>query len=137
MSEILRALLGPPILWRDPALGKATASRFISRAMAETTPELRKILESDVSHLKGFLAPLSRALPDLDESEVCWALHFAVGIPHQCTDTNFKRVKALSDGSCDTGDVETVLARAIRFAEGGISAIAAGARSRTKSRARG
>ena len=43
LREILRALLGPPILWRDPASQKDTASQFIARAMAEVTPELRTI----------------------------------------------------------------------------------------------
>jgi AcrR family transcriptional regulator len=125
LREILRALLGPPILWKDPASGKDTASRFISRVMAEVTPELRAILESDVSHLRGFVLPIARTLPHLSEPDVCWALHFAVGLPHQCTDTNFKRVKALSDGQCDTADVHAVLERAIQFAIGGIEAMGA------------
>ncbi len=130
LADILRALMAPPILWRDPATGKDTASRFISRAMAEVTPDLRRILESDVSHLRGFRAALSRALPHLSEPEVCWALHFTVGLPHQCTDTNFNRLKALSEGGCDTEDVAAVLERAVRYAIGGIEAIAAPARLR-------
>ena len=125
LEAILRALLGPPILWRDPACGKDTASRFISRAIAEATPELRKILETDVRHLTGFLAPLARALPGLSETDVCWALHFAVGVPHQCTDTNFKRLEALSAGRADTSDVQTVLDRAVSFALGGVQALQA------------
>ncbi|MGD0564097.1 MAG: TetR family transcriptional regulator [Roseiarcus sp.] len=132
LREILRALLGPPILWKDPASGKDTASRFISRAMAEVTPELRNILESDVSHLKGFVPPMARTLPHLSEPEVCWALHFAVGLPHQCTDANFKRVKALSDGQCDTADVHAVLERAIQFALGGIEALGAFVAAKTE-----
>jgi AcrR family transcriptional regulator len=119
LPAILLALLGPPILWRDPASGKETASRFIARAIAEATPDL----ESDVRHLTGFLAPLARALPGWSEAEVCWALHFAIGVSHQCTDMNFRRLKALSDGRCDTEDVGAVLARAVRFAEGGIEAL--------------
>jgi AcrR family transcriptional regulator len=126
LEEILRALLGPPILWRDPASGKATASRFVSRALAEVTPELRKILESDVSHQRAFLAPLARALPHLSEPEVCWALHFAGALAHQCTDTNFKRLAALSTGGCDVEDAKAVFERAVRFAVGGIAALAAG-----------
>ncbi len=121
----LRALLGPPILWRDPASGKATASRFISRAMAEVTPELRKILAVDVGHLRAFVLPMARMLPHLSESEVCWVLHFAVGLPLQCSDTHFKRLEALSDGQCDTADVRATLERAIQFALGGIEALAA------------
>jgi AcrR family transcriptional regulator len=128
LADILRALIGPPILWRDPATGKDTAARFIARAIAEVTPDLRRILESDVSHLRGFRAALARALPHLPEPEVCWALHFTVGLPHQCTDTNFTRLKALSEGGCDTEDVAAVLERAVRYAIGGIEAVATPAR---------
>jgi len=125
LEEILRALMGPPILWRDPASGKDTASRFIARALAEATPDLREILETDVSHLRGFLAALARALPHLPRPEVCWALHFATALPHQCTDTHLKRLKALSDDGCDTRDVAAVLDRAVAYAIGGIEALGA------------
>ncbi len=130
LADVLRALMGPPILWRDPASGKVTTSRFIARAMAEVTPDLRKILESDVSHLRGFLTALTRALPHLSKPEVCWALHFTVALPHQCTDTHFRRLKALSDNGCDTEDVGAVLNRAVRYAIGGIEAFAEAARDR-------
>ena len=130
LADILRALMGPPILWRDPATGKDTASRFISRALAEVTPDLRKILESDVSHLRSFLDALARALPHLAKPEVCWALHFTTALPHQCTDTNFRRLKALSDDACDTEDVEAALDRAVAYAIGGIEAFARVARHR-------
>ena len=123
LEEILRALVGPPILWRDPRSGKDTASRFISRAIAEATPELRHILQTEVGHLRRFLAPLARALPGRSEQEVCWALHFVSALPHQCTDTHFRRLEALSSGSCKTTDVEAVLERALRFALGGVQAM--------------
>ncbi len=125
LADILRALMGPPILWRDPASGRDTASRFISRALAEVTPDLRKILESDVRHLRLFVDALARALPQLSEDEVCWALHFTSGLPHQCTDTNFRRLEALSGGGCDTRDVAAALERAVRYALGGVEALAA------------
>jgi AcrR family transcriptional regulator len=123
LDEIMRALLGPPILWKDSGSGKATAARFILRALAEATPELRKILESDVSHLAGFVPPMARALPHLSEPEVCWALHFAAGLPHQCTDTFFKRLAVLSGGRCDASDAGATLERAVAFAVGGIEAL--------------
>ncbi len=125
LAEILRALLGPPILWRDPASGKATASRFIARAITEATPELRAILETDVSHQRRFVAALARALPDFAREDVCWAFHFANALPHQCTDTSFRRLTVLAAGACDTEDVAAILERAVRFAIGGVEALAA------------
>jgi AcrR family transcriptional regulator len=123
LEDILRALLASPILWRDPASGREVASRFMARALAEVTPDLRTVLETDVSHQRGFVAALARLLPDWRESELCWALHFASGLAHQCTDTNFKRIEALSYGDCDTHDLPAILERAVRFAAGGILAM--------------
>jgi hypothetical protein len=97
--------------------------------MAEVTPDLRKILESDVSHQRGFLAALAHALPSLSEPDVCWALHFTTALPHQCTDTNFKRLTALSDGRCDVEDVAAVVDRAVNYALGGIEAFVAAGRN--------
>lgn len=124
LDAILRALLAPPILWRETASGHAIASRFLSRAMSESTPQLRKLLESDVSHQKPFLAALRRALPARSEPELCWALQFASGVAHQCTDAHFKRLRVLSGGACDTENLPAVLDRAVRFALGGIAALA-------------
>jgi len=123
LEGVLHALLAPPILWRAPASGHAIASRFMNRAMTESTPELRLLLETEVSHQRVFLAALARVLPAWSAAELCWALHFANGLAHQCTDTNFKRLTILSDGACDTEDLDAILARALRFALAGIAAL--------------
>ena len=39
VEAALRAYVAPPILWRAPATGKATASRFLARAIAAPTAE--------------------------------------------------------------------------------------------------
>jgi hypothetical protein len=78
---------------------------------------------------------LTRALPRLSQPEVCWALHFTTALPHQCTDMNFKRLKALSDSGCDTEDVEAVLDRAVCFAIAGIEALAAARNRKAAARA--
>jgi AcrR family transcriptional regulator len=123
LGDILRALIGPPMLWRDPRSGRDGAARFVNRALAEATPELRLILETDVSHLRHFIPALARALPSRTEAEVCWALHFALGLLHQCTDTNHRRLGILSGGRCDTDDVQAVLDRIVAFAVAGIAAM--------------
>jgi AcrR family transcriptional regulator len=137
LEAIIRAHLAPPILWRDPATGKDMTSRFITRAIAEVTPDLRKILESDVSHMRVFLKALAGALPEANEQAVCWALHFTAALPHQCTDTHFKRLSALSEGRCDVMDMKGALDYAVRFALAGIEALCepAFAKRRTAGRA--
>ena len=123
VEDILRALIAPPFLWRDPASGKAIASRFLSRALAEATPELSKLLETDVSHQRPFVAALLSARPGWRESQACWALHFAGGLVHQCSETNFKRLAVLSQGRCDTADMPALVERAVRFALCGVEAM--------------
>jgi AcrR family transcriptional regulator len=124
LEQILHALLAPPILWRAPDSGRAIASRFMNRAMTESTPELRLLLETDVRHQRMFLAALQRALPGWRTPELCWALHFVNGLAHICTDTNFKRLNCLSDAACDTEDLDAILARAVRFGLNGVRALA-------------
>ena len=132
LEDALRALISPPILWRDPAGGKDTASRFITRAITEATPELRAILESDVSHLRGFHKALAKALPKFTKVEVCWALHFTLALPHQCTDTNLRRLSVLSEGKCNTDNMSAIAERAVSFALGGIDAMARGMKPKSK-----
>ncbi|MGE4481961.1 TetR/AcrR family transcriptional regulator [Acidocella sp.] len=119
LREVLRALLGPPILWRDPASGKATASRFITRALYEVTEKLRVILENNVGHLQYFVAPLARALPGVHERDICWALHFTLGALHHNTEINFKRLELLAHAPCGTADFNQVLERLLDFTEAG------------------
>ena len=122
LRDVLLALLGPPVRWRDPASGRAVTIRFITRAISEPTAKMRDILESDVSHLRPFVAPLARALPHLSDAEVCWRLHLTLGLLHQFNPASQARLRALSEGRCDGGDIEAMLARLIDFAVAGFIA---------------
>jgi AcrR family transcriptional regulator len=128
---IPHALLAPPILWRVPSSLQAIASRYMNRAMTESTPELRHLLETEVSQQRVLLATLARALTDWSAPELCWALHFANRLAHPCADANFERLNALSDGACDTDDLDAILARPVRFALGGVTALAESPPQRT------
>jgi AcrR family transcriptional regulator len=123
LRDVLRALMAPPILWRDPSSPMTTASRFISRALVEVTEKLRVILETNVAHLQGFVAPLQKAMPDVAEPDICWGLHFTLGVLHHNTDINFKRLELLSSGGCHVTDMTEVLERALDYAEAGFRAL--------------
>ena len=85
IDEILRALVGPTL--RD-CLGRdsegSTAARFMIRASIESVPAIRRIKNREIDHLRKFAAAMRRALPDRDEVELYWGLHFALAMcaPH-------------------------------------------------------
>ena len=122
LREVLRALLDPPLRWwlgADPA--KSTTVRFIVRAIAEGAPEIRATMESQVGHLQRFVVALARTLPALSHAEICWRLHFAMGVMHH-TIGDRKRLDALSTGACDYGDVDLVVDRMVEFTAAGFEA---------------
>jgi AcrR family transcriptional regulator len=115
-EAILRALAGPPIRW---CLGadrqRSAAARFMTRASVETVPPIRKIVERDISHLRRFADALRRALPERDEVDIYWGLHFALAMIRQ-TITDSNRLRKLSGDLCDLDDVEAIIARIVSVA---------------------
>jgi len=112
-QAILRALAGPPIRW---CLGadrqRSAAARFMTRASVETVPPIRKIVERDISHLRRFAEALRRALPERDEVEIYWGLHFTLAMIRQ-TITDSNRLRKLSGDLCDLDDVEAIIGRIV------------------------
>lgn len=126
VDAILRALAGPPIRW---CLGadrqRSAAARFMTRASVETVPPIRKIVERDISHLRRFADALRRALPDRDEVDVYWGLHFALAMVRQ-TITDSDRLRKLSGDLCDLDDIDDILERIVRTASYALTGRAAG-----------
>lgn len=112
---VLRALVGPPIRW---CLGadrqRSAAARFMTRASVETVPPIRKIVERDISHLRRFADALRRSLPERDEVEIYWGLHFTLAMIRQ-TITDNNRLRKLSGELCDLDDVDAIIARIVRI----------------------
>ena len=58
---------------------------------------------------------MRRALPERDEVELFWGLHFALAMAHH-TIRESQRLAKLSDGQCDLDDVDAVIARVVSVA---------------------
>jgi AcrR family transcriptional regulator len=116
VDAILRALTGPPIRW---CLGadrqRSAAARFMTRASVETVPPIRKIVERDITHLQRFAAALRRALPERDDVDIYWGLHFALAMIRQ-TVTDSDRLRKLSGNLCDLDDIDDIIRRIVRTA---------------------
>ena len=116
VKAILRALVGPTLRGcLGPENERSTASRFMIRASIETVPPIRRIKNREVDHLRKFAAAMQRALPDCDEADIYWGLHFALAMAHQTT-RDTERLTKLSDGKCNVNDVEAVINRIVEAA---------------------
>ena len=134
LKDLLHALLAPPLRWwLGPSRALAISVRFLVRAYAETTPGIRAVLDKDVAHLERFLLALARTLPGRSHAELCWCLHFALGVMHY-TIAERRRLEALSAGACDLGDVEAIIRRMVEFVAGGFAAAAVAAPARKRRR---
>jgi AcrR family transcriptional regulator len=113
VSAILRALVGPTLRGcLGPASEQSTSARFMIRASIESVPPIRRIKNREVDHLRKFAASMRRSLPDCDEADIYWGLHFALAMAHQ-TQRDTERLTKLSDGQCNVNDVEAVIERIV------------------------
>jgi hypothetical protein len=75
-------------------------------------PPIRRIRNREIDHLRKFVAAMRRSLPDRDEVELYWALHFALAMAHQ-TIRDSERLTKLSEGKCDLNDVARIIERIV------------------------
>lgn len=110
---ILRALVVPPTLWVNDE--RRTALQFLNRSRSEGPLEVRRIIRTDVSHLRRFADALEGALPHLPREEVLWRLHFVQGVLHHNSAVDYERLAILSGGLCTPDDREALLKRLLEF----------------------
>jgi AcrR family transcriptional regulator len=113
IDSILRALVGPTLRGcLGPERERSTAARFMIRASIESVPPIRRIRNREIDHLRKFAAAMRRSLPDRDEVDFYWGLHFALAMAHQ-TIRDSERLTKLSEGLCDLNDVEGIIDRIV------------------------
>jgi AcrR family transcriptional regulator len=113
IKAILRALVGPTLRGcLGPDHEQSTAARFMTRASIESVPPIRRIKNREIDHLRKFSAAMRRSLPDCDDADLYWGLHFALAMAHQ-TIRDSERLTKLSEGRCDLDDVEAVIDRIV------------------------
>jgi AcrR family transcriptional regulator len=116
VKAILRALVGPTLRGcLGPDNEQSSAAHFMIRASIESVPPIRRIKNREIDHLRKFAAAIRRSLPDCDEADLYWGLHFALAMAHQ-TIRDTERLTKLSEGSCDVNDVEALIGRIVEAA---------------------
>src|SRR6478672_11223617 len=116
IEVILHALVGPTLRGcLGPENQRSTAARFMIRASIESVPPIRRIKNREIDHLRKFAAAMRRTLPDRDEAELYWGLHFALAMAHH-TIREKERLAKLSEGKCDLDDVQAIIDRVVSVA---------------------
>jgi AcrR family transcriptional regulator len=116
VRAILRALVGPTLRGcLGPDNEQSTAAHFMIRVSIESVPPIRRIKNREIDHLRKFAAAMRRSLPDCDEGDLYWGLHFALAMAHQ-TIRDTERLTKLSEGKCDLDDVEALIDRIVEAA---------------------
>ena len=122
LEGLLDAFLRPALQLAQTAEGQ-DFMRIVGRMSAEAAPLCRRIDRCFDAVKARYLAALQRALPGHSLAELFWRGHFMVGaMLHTMSDT--WRLREMSNGLCDPGDVDGVLRRLVPF-------VAAGLRSQT------
>ncbi|MGA2057386.1 MAG: TetR/AcrR family transcriptional regulator [Bradyrhizobium sp.] len=116
VEAILRALVGPTLRGcLGPDNEQSSAAHFMIRASIESVTPIRRIKNREVDHLRKFAAAMRRSLPNRDEADLYWGLHFALAMAHQ-TIRDTERLTKLSEGKCDLDDVDAVIDRIVEAA---------------------
>ncbi len=130
VEAILRALVGPPLRWcLSPDEQRSAAARFMTRASVETVPPIKKIVDREFRHLQRFATALCKALPDHEQVDIYWGLHFTLAMIRQ-TVTDSERLRKLSGGLCDTSDTDAIINRIVSVATDALMGDVVPARSR-------
>jgi hypothetical protein len=82
----------------------------------ETVPPIKKIVDREFRHLQRFATALRTALPNRNEVDIYWGLHFALAMIRQ-TITDSERLRKLSGGLCDLNDTDDIIRRIVAVAK--------------------
>ena len=133
VEAILRALVGPTLRGcLGPESGRSTAARFMIRASIEAVAPIRRIKTREIDHLRKFAAAMRRALPERDEVELLWGMHFALAMAHH-TIRDGERLARLSDGKCELDDVDAIIQRVVSVAALALAAPVVGGKLASRS----
>lgn len=116
LEQLLEAYLRPAFsLGLEAGVDGATFGKLRARLSVESEDLYRRILSRAFNaSSRAFLDAMALALPGLPRAEVEWRFHFMLGTMLYTMADN-GRIQSITDGECQPGDADTVLARLIPF----------------------
>lgn len=123
LEEVLEAMMRPALrLSRDSQQGGTVFMRLLGRMFSE--PELiwRNLVDQHLREtIARFIQAFKRAVPGLPPQDFFWRIHFTLGAL-ALTLSDAQRPCELSEGACDSQDVDALVAHMIQYAAAGLRA---------------
>ena len=123
LEQIIAAFIAPALAsGGDRDGGRAAFTRLRATLSVEHNELARALIARyfDATSQR-FVAALGRLVPHLSRAELYWRFHFLLGALYYSM-INPGRIAHLSDGICDSGDVEAVLTQMVPFIAAGFRA---------------
>ena len=121
LEAVVVALVEPYLRLRnEPELGGLSFARLLVREVIDSKERERGIIKDNFDDLaKRIIGEMSRALPGAAHRDLVWAYYFALGTLLQ-TMASTGRLEELSEGDCQTTDIDDVLHHIVPFIVCGI-----------------
>lgn len=120
LELFVRALLEPALRWCLQPQVQSLYVPTLLRAVTRGQAGLRAIIERENQNLQPFAVALGKMLPHLPVDEVYWRLHYLLGLEHSFVG-DLERLNLLSNGVCDTANVDRMVERTVAFATHGLA----------------
>jgi AcrR family transcriptional regulator len=122
IEEIIRCFIGPTVEMIKQGEGPKAYIRLQGLVRSETSDFARKLRGEAFNKTNNlFIRELKRSCPHLTPASVVWRFSAMVGAFYSLISQS-ARVNELSDGLCDSNDIDAAFAEAIPFIVGGFDA---------------
>jgi len=124
LTDLVEALFLPTIAaGHSPAQVNNDFSRILASQANSPEPRSRHLVEKYYDPIaRDFIAALQKSRPVLTKDKAVWAYLFAIGVGMMMM-AQTGRANRLSDGQCDDGDVDQMMANIVPFICAGIIAL--------------
>ena len=122
VEDILRAFIAPAVRLGAESGRSGLFRRVCGRVFAEPSPSLQAGIDDFFTEVvERFGAAFVRALPGLEQVELCWRMHFMVGAMVH-TLMEHERLQRFTRGLCTMDDPEALIERLVGFTAAGMRA---------------
>jgi AcrR family transcriptional regulator len=116
LDKLLYAIIAPVTLLRTNHPDGWVVGQFLAQILLSPIPDVKNEVNASVKHLRDLALLMQRALPHLSLEDICWRLHFTIGI-ERMTQWDSDRLRIMSNGICDPEDVNESISRAVSYAK--------------------
>jgi AcrR family transcriptional regulator len=116
LDKLLYAIIAPVTLLRTSRPDGWIVGQFLAQILLSPIPDVKNQVDTSVKHLRDLAHLMQRVLPHLSLEDICWRLHFTIGI-ERMTHWDSDRLRIMSNGLCDPEDVNESISRAVSYAK--------------------